>query len=115
MVPKILLNIPLNYSNINDKKFQKRINTNILTNESFTISNLENTNPNYIFYGLSNSYRTRIYQKKRVPIPQKLNESKEEFNKNNSLTLKKSLNKKGFGNRVKNFKSFKNSDRKSVV
>jgi len=108
-IPKILLNIPLNYSNINDKKFQKRINTNILTNESFTISNLENTNPNYIFYGLSNSYRTRIYQKKRVPIPQKLNESKEEFNKNNSLTLKKSLNKKGFGNRVKNFKSFKNS------
>ena len=108
-IPKILLNIPLNDSNISDKKFQKRINTNILTNESFTLSNLENTNPNYIFYGLSNSYRTRIYQKKKVPIPQKLSESKEEINKNNSLTLKKSFNKKSFGYHVKNFKSFKNS------
>ena len=49
-IPKIFLNIPFNYSLINDKKFIRGFSTNMLTNDTYTISNIENTNPNYLIY-----------------------------------------------------------------
>ena len=97
-IPKILLNIPFNYSTINDKKFQRRIGTNMITNESYTISNIENTNPNYIYNSLSTTHRTKIYQRKKIQFPEKMNDSKEKIDKNNSLSLKKNLNKKASEN-----------------
>ena len=110
-IPKILLNIPFNYSTINDKKFQRRIGTNMITNESYTISNIENTNPNYIYNSLSTTHRTKIYQRKKIQFPEKMNDSKEKIDKNNSLSLKKNLNKKASENqkKLKSFKSAKNN------
>ena len=87
-IPKIFLNIPFNYSLINDKKFIRGFSTNMLTNDTYTISNIENTNPNYIFNSSSNSHRTKIYQKKKIKIPEKLNEAKEEIDKKNSFCKK---------------------------
>ena len=110
-IPKILLNIPFNYSTINDKKFQRRIGTNMITNESYTISNIENTNPNYIYNSLSTTHRTKIYQRKKIQFPEKMNDSKEKIDKNNSLSSKKNLNKKASENqkKLKSFKSAKNN------
>ena len=89
-IPKIMINIPLNKSNINFQKNHKKIFSNFLTNNSFSISNIENTNPNYLFNSLSYSHRSRIYQKKKVPIPQKIKEEKKKY----FFSLKKNLNLK---------------------
>ena len=107
-IPKILLNIPFNYSLINDKKFQRGFSTNILSNDTYTISNIENTNPNYIFNSLSNSHRTKIYQKKKIKIPEKINDAKEEIDKKNSFCIEKILSKKSI-EIPKKFKSFKSN------
>ena len=89
-IPKIMINIPLNKSNINFQKNHKKIFSNFLTNNSFSISNIENTNPNYLFNSLSYSHRSRIYQKKKVSIPQKIKEEKKKY----FFSLKKNLNLK---------------------
>jgi len=82
-IPKIMLQIPLSNLNDNFQKNHKKIFTNFLTNNNNYIHDSENTNPNYL--SLSNSHRTRIYQKKKI---QKV----KEFNKNNLLSLKQKLN-----------------------
>ena len=110
-IPKIMINIPLNKSNINFQKNHKKIFSNFLTNNSFSISNIENTNPNYLFNSLSYSHRSRIYQKKKVPIPQKIKEEKKKY----FFSLKKNLNlknllisKKSSKNKVNKTESQKN-------
>ena len=82
-IPKIMLQIPLSNLSDNFQKNHKKIFTNFLTNNNNYIHDSENTNPNYL--SLSNSHRTRIYQKKKI---QKV----KEFNKNNLLSLKQKLN-----------------------
>ena len=105
-IPKIMINIPLNKSNINFQKNHKKIFSNFLTNNSFSISNIENTNPNYLFNSLSYSHRSRIYQKKKVLIPQKIKEEKKKY----FFSLKKNLNLK---NLVISKKSSKNKVNKT--
>ena len=108
-IPKIFLNIPFNYSLINDKKFIRGFSTNMLTNDTYTISNIENTNPNYMFNSSSNSHRTKIYQKKKIKIPEKLNDAKEEIDKKNSF-CKKKLKSSEIPKKFKSFKSVKNNN-----
>ena len=111
-IPKIFLNIPFNYSLINDKKFQRGFSTNMLSNDTYTISNIENTNPNYLFNSSSNSHGTKIYQKKKIKFPEKLNDTKEEIDKKNSFCFKKIKSKKSteIPNKLKSFKSSKNNN-----
>ena len=113
-VPKILLNIPFNYSMINDKKSQRGFSKNMISNDAYTISNIENTNPNYLFNSLSNSHRTKIYQKKKIQIPEKFNDTKEEIDKINSFSLKKNLSKKS-NEKPKKFKSFKSTKNNTFI
>ena len=108
-IPKIFLNIPFNYSLIKDKKFIRGFSTNMLTNDTYTISNIENTNPNYIFNSSNNSHRTKIYQKKKIKIPEKLNEAKEKIDKKNSF-CKKKLKSSEIPKKFKSFKSVKNNN-----
>ena len=73
------LSIPIQQLNLNNKiiltnkKYQKRKNiSNILTNDNHTISNISlNSNSNNNNDESNNSYRLKIYQKKRIPLPQK--------------------------------------------
>ena len=101
-IPKIIINIPLNKSNINFEN--KKIFSNILTNNFYSVSNIENTNPNYLFNSLSYSHRARIYQKKKIPVPQKIKEEKKKY----FFSLKKKLN-------LKNLVISKKSSKKMVV
>ena len=87
-IPKIIIQIPLNNPNIDIQKNHKKIFTSFLMNNSYTISNIENTNPNYMFSSLSNSHRAKIYQKKKIPVLQKANEE----NKKHIFSIKKKLN-----------------------
>ena len=76
-IPKIMLQIPISNLDDNFQKNHKKIFSNFLTNHNNYILNTENTNPNYL--SLSNSHRTRIYQKKKI---QKVKEAKKNLNLN---------------------------------
>ena len=102
-IPKIIINIPLNKSNINFEKNHKKIFSNFLTNNFYSVSNIENTNPNYLFNSLSYSHRSRIYQKKKIPVPQKIKEEKKKY----FFSLKKNLN-------LKNLVISKKSSKKKI-
>ena len=90
-IPKIMLNIPFSYSNIL-KKSKIKINKNILNNYSSSISNGENKNSNYILNSINNTSCVKIYQKKKIPSHQQLNN--EEAISNSLLSLKNKYNKK---------------------
>ena len=83
----------LNLSNkiiLTNKKYPKRKNiTNILTNDNNTISNINISinSPG----DSSNSYRSKIYQKKRIPFPHR-NFSKEKEKKSFNILIKNKLN-----------------------
>ena len=78
---------------LTNKKNQKRKNfTNILINDNNTISNISlSNNSNIIFNDANNLYKSKIYQKKRIPIPQKGSNSKDKVNCI-TLGIKKALN-----------------------
>ena len=76
-IPKIMLQIPISNLDDNFQKNHKKIFSNFLTNHNNYMLNTENTNPNYL--SLSNSHRTRIYQKKKI---QKVKEAKKNLNLN---------------------------------
>ena len=86
----------LNLSNkiiLTNKKYPKRKNiTNILTNDNNTISNINiSLNSNNLPVDSSNSYRSKIYQKKRIPFPHR-NFSKEKEKKSFNILMKNKLN-----------------------
>ena len=112
-IPKIIIQIPLNNPNIDIQKNHKKIFTSFLMNNSYTISNIENTNPNYMFSSLSNSHRAKIYQKKKIPVSQKANEENKKhifsIKKKLNLNLKESDNTKGFKNSIRSRKNYSNN------
>ena len=77
---------------------------NILNNYSSSISNRENKNPNYILNAINNSYRTKIYIKKKIPSYQQLNN--EESISNSLFSSKNNDNKKTI-NKNEKFKKIK--------
>ena len=86
----------LNLSNkiiLTNKKYPKRKNiTNILTNDNNTISNINiSINSNNLPGDSSNSYRSKVYQKKRIPFPHR-NFSKEKEKKSFNILMKNKLN-----------------------
>ena len=103
IILKILLDIPFSHSNIL-KKSKIKINKNILNNYSSLISNRENKNPNYILNAINNSYRTKIYIKKKIPSYQQLNN--EESISNSLFSSKNNDNKKAI-NKNEKFKKIK--------
>ena len=107
-IPKIMLDIPFSYSNIL-KKSKIKINKNILNNYSSSISNGENKNSNYILNSINNTSRVKIYQKKKIPSHQQLNN--EEAISNSLLSLKNNDNKKTI-NKNEKFKKISNNGKK---
>lgn len=107
-IPKIMLDIPFSYSNIL-KKSKIKINKNILNNYSSSISNGENKNSNYILNSINNTSRVKIYQKKKIPSHQQLNN--EEAISNSLLSLKNNHNKKTI-NKNEKFKKISNNGKK---
>ena len=113
------LPIPYQHLKLNNKMILTNKNnikrkhiTNILTNDNNTISDINISNPKYLFGDLNASYRSKIYQKKRIPIPHKTNFSKEKEKKSFSIGVKKkfkyNLNISNNRNTTQNYNSFNN-------
>ena len=99
------------------KKHKRKNITNILINDNNTISNISlNSNSNNIFNDSNNSYKYKIYQKKRIPVPKKENDTKGKDNyisisiKKRNINFKKNLN---VSNGIENEKYYSIKDVKS--